>query len=614
MATPQPPQNPALASAPTSAPEIPPGALAAPASSQPSGSLYVGDLAPDVTEALLFEIFNSVGPVSSIRVCRDSSTRRSLGYAYVNYHSPNDAERALDILNFSPIKDRPCRIMWSHRDPSIRKNANSNIFIKNLDKSIDHKELYDTFSQFGNILSCKVALDMNGQSQGHGYVHYAEEADALKAINEVNGKMLKQKKVYVGKFERRQDRQGGNATGSRFTNVYVKLIPDDWTEEKFKQVFSQFGKITSCHIPLVDNKPKGFGFVNFESHEEAQKAVEEGPKIPVGEDRTLFVDRFQKKSERTVVLGRRFEQARREKNEMYKNLNLYVKHLDEDVDDAKLMELFRPFGKITSAVVMKDGNKDTGASRGFGFVCFANSEDATKALNELSSTMIGSKPIYISRAQRKDERRAQLETQFQHSMQGARMHAMPTVYYAPPNNMAMAQPMVYPPAAMMRGRFPVRQPYAGAPQFANAPQAQHQRARNPTGPRPMQGGVPRPGANQQKFRQNPNPRYGREMMPGHPMPMPMVAPPLPAQTGMVGGELTSASLANASPEMRKQMLGERLFPMVQKEQPEFAGKITGMLLEMEVSEILSLLENPQELKGKVGEAMDVLSSHMPDSQ
>ena len=68
-----------------------------------SASHYVGDLGNDVTEAMLFEKFNAVGQVASIRVCRDAITRHSLGYAYVNFVNPNDAERALDEMNFNPI-------------------------------------------------------------------------------------------------------------------------------------------------------------------------------------------------------------------------------------------------------------------------------------------------------------------------------------------------------------------------------------------------------------------------------------------------------------------------------------------------------------------------------
>jgi polyadenylate-binding protein len=117
-----------------------------------------GDLDPDITEAQLFERFSAAGPVLSIRVCRDQITKQSLGYAYVNFQQPADAERALDTMNFDVLNTRPMRIMWSQRDPQLRKNGVGNVFIKNLDKSIDNKALYDTFSTFGNILSCKVVF------------------------------------------------------------------------------------------------------------------------------------------------------------------------------------------------------------------------------------------------------------------------------------------------------------------------------------------------------------------------------------------------------------------------------------------------------------------------
>ncbi|URD99891.1 Poly-adenylate binding protein, unique domain [Musa troglodytarum] len=107
-------------------------AAAAPASLHrpPFPTLYIGDLHPAVTDAELIYAFTSYGTVASARVCRDRASGTSLGYAYLNFLSFSDAEKALKEMNHSLLHGRPMRIMWSQRNPISRKNGIGNLFVK----------------------------------------------------------------------------------------------------------------------------------------------------------------------------------------------------------------------------------------------------------------------------------------------------------------------------------------------------------------------------------------------------------------------------------------------------------------------------------------------------
>merc|ERR1719352_21922 len=165
----------------------------------------------------------------------------------------------------------------------MRKAGQGNIFVKNLDSNIDNKALYDTFSLFGNILSCKVACESDGKSKGYGFVHFESEDSAKQAIERVNGMQIGEKTVTVEKYLKTTER---DSEPKDFTNLYVKNMPRSWDEAKIKEVFEEYGKVTST---LVQKDPKGrsFAFVNYEEADSAKKAIEalEGKDLRTDEDK-----------------------------------------------------------------------------------------------------------------------------------------------------------------------------------------------------------------------------------------------------------------------------------------------------------------------------------------
>jgi polyadenylate-binding protein len=622
----------------------------------PIASLYVGDLHNEVTEAMLFEKFSTAGPVVSIRVCRDMITRRSLGYAYVNFQQPADAERALDTMNFDVLRGRPIRIMWSQRDPSLRRSGVGNIFIKNLDKTIDNKAMYDTFSAFGNILSCKVAQDEAGNSKGYGFVHFETEEAAVNAITKVNGMLLNGKKVFVGRFIPRKDRERELGEKAKyFTNVYIKNFSEDFDDEKLYEIFSKFGKVTSHKVMSSDEgKSRGFGFVCYEDPESAEKACDEMHAKDFN-GKTLFVGRAQKRNERQTELRRKFEQMKIERMNRYQGVNLYVKNLDDTIDDERLRKEFAPYGTITSAKVMTEGGRNKGqfqTSLGFGFVCFSSPEEATKAVTEMNGRILVSKPLYVALAQRKEDRKAQLASQYMQRMAGMRMQQMGQMfqpggpgYFMPapiqpqrfytPAQMAQfragprwqGQPQVRPAGQLNQqgAGYPVNAPYRstvpprGQPPVVRSMQsARPITGQQPMGPQGMAGrsmGMPSGGPALTQPRQPFKFNAGMRNPPNQAGILPSSVGVAPAggiqQAVVVQGQepLTASMLASAAPQDQKQMLGERLFPLIQRMYPDLAGKITGMLLEIDNSELLHMLEHHESLKSKVDEAVAVLQAH-----
>ncbi|KAK6126290.1 hypothetical protein DH2020_039935 [Rehmannia glutinosa] len=581
-------------------------------------SLYVGDLHQDVTDGMLYDVFAEFKSIS-VRVCRDSSTGRSLGYGYVNFLSPQDAIRAIEAKNHSSLNGRMIRVMWSHRDPDSRRSGIGNVFVKNLSDSIDCAKLQEMFQEFGDILSCKVVTSDDGKSKGYGFVQFESESSAKAAIEKLNGSTSGGKQMFVGKFVKKSDRAVPSHE-AKYTNLYVKNLDTGFSEEVLKEKFSQYGKIVSLVISKDENgASRGFGFVNFENPDDAKCAVEALHGSQLG-SKVLYVARAQKKSERDEILRRQFEEKRNERIQKYQASNVYVKNIDDDVIDDELKLHFSQCGTITSAKIMRD---DKGVSKGFGFVCFSTPEEANKAVYTFHGFILRRKPLYVAIAQRKEERQAQLQLIYAQRMAGL---AGPSAvipggyshYYYPASGVVSQIPaqtaLMYQPTGIRPGwrangianlARPAVHPSPVTLAPNNSRQHRQNRGRMSAGPAGLTyaSHMQQPTYSVGISKDSSNHGHPHEINIGSTSVQPIV---IAGGLGAEGSEMLSSLLAAAPPAQQKHILGDRLYPLVSHHQPDLAAKITGMLLEMDNSELLVLLDSPEALAAKVEEAVEVL--------
>lgn len=419
-----------------------------------------------------------------------------------------------------------------------------------------------------------------------------------------------------------------------------------------------------------DGKSRGFGFVAYESAEAAEAAVLALNDKELNDGKKLFVGRAQKKAERQMELKRRFEQMKNERLSRSQGVNLYVKNLDDTIDDEILRKEFTQFGTITSAKVMMED----GRSKGFGFVCFSAPDEATRAVTEMNGRIVGTKPLYVALAQRKEDRKAHLASQYMQRMANMRMQQMGQLYqpsgaagyfvpsipptqrfYGPQMTQLRTtprwatQPTIRQAGSVQNANstaVAVGVPTAGYPNLSSgAAAAQYRPGGGAGGVRATQQSGQGGQNAQASMRNVARPITGQQNAAGAIQGRQIAAPvanagragsykyttnmrnpqqqlvslgqtqPVQQAVHVKGQEpLTASMLASALPAEQKQMLGERLFPLIESMYPQMAGKITGMLLEIDNSELLHMLEHSESLKAKVEEAVAVLQAHQAKQQ
>ncbi|KAJ3343795.1 Splicing factor 3B subunit 4 [Entophlyctis luteolus] len=171
-------------------------------------TVYVGNLDEAVTEALLWELMLQAGPVVNVHLPKDRVTQTHQGFGFAEYTSEEEADYAMKIMHMTKLFGKPIKVNKASDNKHVI-DVGANLFLGNLDHSVDEKTLHDTFSAFGVIAQTpKIARDPDtGMSKGYGFVSYDNFESSDAAIEAMNGQYLMNKPITVS-YAFKKDGQG----------------------------------------------------------------------------------------------------------------------------------------------------------------------------------------------------------------------------------------------------------------------------------------------------------------------------------------------------------------------------------------------------------------------
>ncbi|CAF1481925.1 unnamed protein product, partial [Adineta steineri] len=327
--------------------------------------------------------------------------------------------------NYIPWHQAQYNGNWTTGPPaSGRRNFEIEDFLKDPQYLIDVAKMDSDHDDGLCTVICTCLQKHTRQTGGQGAENYIRLQ--LYRIKDavVDTRKIQDDKFYLTDLKRQRNEE--SSTGRREVTVtfrvkpgYYILIPSirdkDRKGEFFIRIFTESAPRGRSSITRPLSIPSA-GLIDSDDEENS-------------DDEQLYVRRFQKNNEQQSEVERKEDVQRQERMNKYQGVNLYIKNLDDTIDDGRLRKEFSKFGTIYSATIMSKN----GRSKGFGFVCFSAPDEATKAVTEMNGSIVGSKPLYVAIDQSKEERRMHLTNQ--HMQRIATSRVPPQMQLPFPNGM-----------------------------------------------------------------------------------------------------------------------------------------------------------------------------------
>jgi RNA recognition motif-containing protein len=562
-----------------------------------------------------------------------SPYKKSIVSIHINEKNPqkanatfNDSEMANKCrkeMNQRKIKNNNIRIMREEKY-FLQKNkeTKNNLYVKNIPKEKDARELYEYFLQFGDVFSLKVNENEKMDFPKTAFLTYYKEEDAKKCIDNTTNKKIWGSDMEV-QYQKNTNEKGYNNNHNNYHSNYnnynnysnrnlkinITNLPDNYTDKEISKLCEEFGKCEICDIKT--NRYGKFAIVKFSKESEAKTALEKLNNKEIAQKKLVVKEPHYNNYNNNSQHYPNYNNYNKRPNnfpffynyplpkieEQYEKNNLYVSNIPPMATKEDLEKTFGQYGPIKNIKLDEDKSitsetkeKIKFLNRGFGYVLFEKQEDAQKALESLAGKYIIGfenyfKPLNVDNFIPKDKRNI---------TQG-------TNYY----NISNA-PMIYPGQFIPAPQYMMPMPIGINPIPNN--QLRPNQYMLPQGN--FKGGFRRFNNNRGRIR-------GKNIQKRNNMNTNNNIMDKKEEEKKIVFDKESFDKMG-SDEDKRDFLGEKLFNLIQENQMikeknednEIVGKITGMILGIEnFEEIIDILESPSKLEGRIKEALELLEKN-----
>ncbi|XP_014801534.1 PREDICTED: nucleolin [Calidris pugnax] len=350
-------------------------------------SVFVGNLTPTKDYEELKTGIKEFFVKKNIEVL-DVRIGASKRFGYVDFSSAEDLDKAL-TLNGKKLMGSEVKLEKAKSKETIKENKKERdartLFVKNLPYRLTEDEMREVFE---NAQEIRIVMNKDGSSKGMAYIQFKTEAEANKALEEKQGTEVDGRAMvidFTGEKSHQDHQKGGGERESK--TLIVNNLSYAATEETLQELFK---KASSIKMPQNNQgRPKGYAFVEFSTAEDAKEALNSCNNTEI-EGRAIRLE-FSAPAWQKGNMN-----ARGGFNQQSKTL--FVRGLSEDTTEETLRESFE--GSISARIVT---DRDTGSSKGFGFVDFSSPEDAKAAKEAMEDGEIDGNKVILDFAKPKGE-------------------------------------------------------------------------------------------------------------------------------------------------------------------------------------------------------------------